>query len=88
MTDRHRDGYYDDYARTPGGKAKIRAKYLRQAEKRKQQAKAERETHPRCLVCGEPFNGRALHSPVTMAAMVHQKCDTARWVAAWRELKK
>lgn len=86
--DRHRDGYYEEYAKTPEGKAKIRAKYLRQAEKKKLERKLERESHPRCLVCGEPFNGRALRSPVTMAAGVHQKCDPAGWVAAWRELKK
>lgn len=88
VTNRHRDGYYADYARTPEGKAKIRAKYLRQAEKKRLERKLQRESHPRCLVCGEPFNGRALYSLVTMAAMVHQKCDPARWVAAWRGLKK
>jgi hypothetical protein len=85
--DRHKEGYYRDYAERYPDKA--REKSRRQAEKLKQERHLEWElTRPRCLVCGKPFAGRALNSPVTKACMVHQRCNPAVWMAAKRAMEK
>ena len=85
--DRHKSGYWQDYAeRYPD---KVREKSRRQSEKLKQERHQEWElTRPKCLECGKPFSGRALGSPVTMACLVHQKCNPAIWMSAKRAMEK
>jgi len=52
------------------------------------------QKHPRCLICGEPFNARAwdyakndFRSNITKECGVHRRCDNALWLRTSRRLK-
>lgn len=76
--------YYREWRKKNPDKVKARSKI--NAQKQKEARQAEIVTRPRCAVCGQPFVKRALNSPVTAMAGVHQKCDPAAWMAAHRSL--